>query len=70
MLPAFSFGSSMTTFAGQNVGAGQLERVKKGTKNATLKAMGVSAVITVLILLFGRHFMAIFTKTEEHLNLS
>ena len=70
MLPAFSFGSSMTTFAGQNVGAGQLERVKKGTKNATLTAMGVSAVITVLILLFGKHLMAIFTKTEELINLS
>ena len=32
MLPNFSFGTAMTTYAGQNVGAGQYDRVSKGAK--------------------------------------
>ncbi len=70
MLPAFSFGTAMTTYAGQNIGAGKLDRVVKGAKEGTLFAMGISTVLTVLILLFGRHLMGIFTKTEELINLS
>ena len=31
MLPAFSFGSAMTTYAGQNIGAGKMDRVREGT---------------------------------------
>ena len=70
MMPAFSFGSAMTTYAGQNIGAGQLDRVTQGARQGTLAAMGVSAVLTVLILLFGRYLMAIFTSTAELIELS
>ena len=70
MMPAFSFGSAMTTFAGQNIGAGKMERVAEGTKRGTLVAMATSAVLTVLILLFGRHLMAIFTSTEALIEVS
>ena len=65
MMPAFSFGSAMTTYAGQNVGARKMDRVTKGAKDGTLIAVGTSVVITVLILLFGQYLMAIFTKTPE-----
>ena len=65
MMPAFSFGAAMTTFAGQNIGAGQIERVETGARKGTLVAMATSAVITALILLFGRYLMALFTNTEE-----
>ena len=70
MLPAFSFGSAMTTFAGQNVGAKQLDRVIEGARRGTFAAMGISAVLTAVILLFGRHLMAIFTSTQELITLS
>ncbi len=70
MMPAFSFGSAMTTFAGQNIGADKMERVSEGTKRGTLVAMGTSTVLTVLILLFGRHLMAIFTSTEALIEVS
>lgn len=65
MMPAFSFGSAMTTFAGQNIGAGRLDRVQEGAKKGTAVAMATSAVITILILLFGRPLMSLFTNTEE-----
>ncbi|MBQ7371090.1 MAG: MATE family efflux transporter [Blautia sp.] len=70
MLPAFSFGTAMTTFAGQNIGAGKMDRVLKGARQGTLVAMGISAVLTGLILLFGRSLMGIFTRTDELIELS
>ena len=70
MLPAFSFGSAMTTYAGQNIGARQMDRVTEGAKKGTLVAMGISAVLTAIILLFGKHLMAIFTDTQELITLS
>lgn len=70
MLPAFSFGSAMTTYAGQNIGARQMDRVLEGAKKGTLVAMGISAVLTAIILVFGRHLMAIFTSTQELITLS
>ncbi len=70
MMPNFSFGTAMTTYSGQNVGAGKIDRVKQGAKQGTLIAVGTSAVITALILVFGRYLMAIFTSTEELVVLS
>lgn len=70
MLPNFSFGTAMTTYAGQNVGAKQHDRVTRGAKQGTLLALSCSAVITGMILLFGKHLMGIFTNTPELVELS
>ena len=70
MMPAFSFGTAMTTYAGQNIGAKRMDRVVKGTKEGTAIAVGTSTVITALILLFGRYLMEIFTSTPELVDLS
>lgn len=70
MLPNFSFGTTMTTYAGQNIGAGNQERVVKGSRQGLLLGVGTSAVITLAILIFGKHLMAIFTPTEELVELS
>lgn len=70
MMPNFSFGTAMTTYAGQNVGARMYDRVEKGAKQGTLIAMGVSAILTSLILIFGKALMGIFTKTPELVDLS
>lgn len=70
MMPNFSFGTAMTTFAGQNVGAKEYKRVEQGAKQGTFIAMGVSASITVLILIFGKHLMGIFTETESLVDMS
>ncbi|MBR2067497.1 MAG: MATE family efflux transporter [Solobacterium sp.] len=70
MLPAFSFGSAMTTFAGQNIGAGKMDRVMDGAKKGTLMAMAISAILTMIILFGGRYLMGIFTDTQELVDLS
>ena len=70
MMPNFSFGTAMTTYAGQNVGARRQDRVDTGAKQGTLIAVVTSAVITALILLFGKALMGIFTRTPELVDLS
>ena len=70
MLPNFSFGTAMTTYAGQNIGAKAHDRVVKGAKQGTIMGLGTSAAITLMILLFGKHLMSIFTNTESLVILS
>jgi len=70
MMPNFSFGAAMTTFAGQNFGAKRYDRVAQGARDGTKIAVAVAAVITIGILLFGRYLMSIFTSTEELVNIS
>ncbi|MBR2404242.1 MAG: MATE family efflux transporter [Clostridia bacterium] len=70
MMPNFSFGTAMTTYAGQNIGAGRLDRVKEGAKQGTFIAVACSAFITLIILLFGKYLMAIFTETRSLVDLS
>ena len=70
MMPNFSFGTALTTYAGQNVGAKRYDRVEKGARQGTAIAMGVSIVLTSLILIFGKALMGIFTKTPELVDLS
>ena len=70
MMPNFSFGTALTTYAGQNVGAGLYDRVTKGAKQGTLMAVGVSTSITLLIVLFGKYLMGVFTDTVELVDLS
>ncbi len=70
MMPNFSFGTAMTTYAGQNVGARQYDRVRTGARQGTLIAVLVSALITLMILLFGKYLMGIFTTTAALVELS
>ena len=70
MLPNFSFGTAMTTYAGQNVGARKQDRVSQGAKQGTLIAVLTTSVITGAILIFGKQLMGIFTDTAELVDLS
>ena len=70
MMPNFSFGTALTTYAGQNVGAGLYDRVTKGAKQGTLMAVGTSTAITIVILIFGKFLMGLFTDTSELIDLA
>ncbi|WP_077369849.1 MATE family efflux transporter [Anaerosalibacter sp. Marseille-P3206] len=70
MMPNFSFGSAMTTYAGQNIGARKIDRVERGTKEGTMIAVGISTTITILLLIFGKYLMGVFTDTKELVDLS
>ena len=70
MMPNMSFGQTMSVYAGQNVGAGRLDRVSEGTKQGLLMAAGFSAAITAILLLFGRFLFGMFTETKELMDLA
>lgn len=70
MMPNFSFGMALTTYAGQNVGAGLYDRVVKGAKQGTLMAIACSTLITGIILLFGKGLMGVFTDTTSLVDMS
>ena len=70
MMPNFSFGTALTTYSGQNVGAGLYDRVTKGAKQGLWMAVGCSASITALILFFGKGLMHLFTDTQDLVELS
>ncbi|MBE5826857.1 MAG: MATE family efflux transporter [Butyrivibrio sp.] len=69
VLPIFSFGSALTTYAGQNIGAGNKERVEQGSRQGLIMSLIFSAIIVAVILLFGRGLMSIFTSTTELVDL-
>ncbi|MBQ4265509.1 MAG: MATE family efflux transporter [Clostridia bacterium] len=69
MMPNFTFGMAMTTFVGQNVGAGRMDRVQEGVKKGLAAGLMVAVVLVAAILLFGENLMRMFTETEEVVNL-
>ena len=70
MMPNFTFGTAMTTFTGQNIGARQMDRVHQGTRDGTIMGVVAATVLTALILIFGRPLMGMFTNTAEVVNIS
>ncbi|MCL1963532.1 MAG: MATE family efflux transporter [Firmicutes bacterium] len=69
MLPNFTFGMATSTFVGQNMGAGHLDRVKEGSRSAVTLSLLVAATLTLSLLVFGRTMISWFTETEDILNL-
>jgi len=69
MMPNFTFGMAMTTFVGQNVGAGRLDRVKEGVRKGLAAGLAVAVVLVAGILVFGEGLMRLFTTTEEVVQL-
>lgn len=60
-----AFSVSITTFVGQNYGAGRLDRIEKGTRICLLMDQGVSLFMTAVMLIFSRQLFSIFTTDPE-----
>jgi Na+-driven multidrug efflux pump len=62
----------MAPYAGQNVGAGKIDRVGKGLKSASILGFCVSAVILGVAVLWGREFTLLFLdeRNEQVMELS
>lgn len=64
-LPIVAFGQAATTFAGQNTGAKQFRRLRRGTVGIAAVAAVAVACIAGLILLFPQTVFAWFMKDRE-----
>ncbi len=65
MLPNFTFGLAVSTYIGQNLGAGRRERLKSGERASLALALSISGAIVLALVLFGRQFIAFFINQEN-----
>ena len=62
---ATSFGFSMATFSGQNLGAGNLKRVRQGTLHCTLMSIALAIVTAAISIPLGRPLFRVFSWEES-----
>ena len=65
LMPVQAIAMALTTFVGQNYGAGQMERAKEGTRKSLRIAVGMTAVLAVVVALLSPQLCRLFTKDEE-----
>ena len=67
--PFASLGAAVSTFTGQNIGAGQTERVRTGY-NKSVKAVVIFSIVMLLIfLLFSRYIITVFVKEDAVIDI-
>lgn len=59
-----SYGFAMTTYTGQNLGAGKVERIVKGYREALVIAVITSAVIAAVMILAGKWILLCFINGD------
>ena len=59
-MAAISYGYAIITYVGQNLGAGQISRIKKGVHISGFLAFLTSAFISVMMFIFGKHILRMF----------
>ena len=64
-LPITCFAMSLTTFMGQNLGARQYDRAKRGARFGILCSVILAEVVGVLVYFAIPYFTAAFDKTEQ-----
>lgn len=63
--PYSSLGMAITTYTGQNVGARELDRVKKGYHQAIIMVLIFSVLLLPIAYLFGEQIIGAFVKEPE-----
>lgn len=60
-----AFGIAITTFTGQNFGAGKVERMKKSVRVCLLMALCATAITSGILLLFGPYVFRMFSNEQD-----
>ena len=68
ILPVTSYSMAITTFTGQNIGAGRFDRVRQGTKVCLTLSLITTLLISLLLFLFGDTALSIFTSDPAVIN--
>ncbi|MDR0916439.1 MAG: MATE family efflux transporter [Oscillospiraceae bacterium] len=64
-LPVQVMAVAVTTFVSQNLGAGNVARARRGTRDAMFIGIGVSVVLSALALIFHEGLLTIFSPKAE-----
>lgn len=65
VMPAISFGMALTTFVGQNMGAGKPERMRKGSRFGILASMITVEIAGILLFIFAEPLISLFDNNPE-----
>jgi putative MATE family efflux protein len=65
IMPALNIGLAISTFTGQNLGAGRKDRVRRGLFWGSVMALAISFSVTAAMYLFGKDFMYLFSSDPE-----
>lgn len=68
-MPYGSISAALSTYAGQNYGAGDMKRVKEGLKNGMFLASIFTAVVMVVYLTMAEGIIGLFVKEQEVIDL-
>ncbi len=68
-MTAGGFSTAVSTYVGQNFGAGKKERIEKGIRTTLLMALTVGTFATLLLLLAGDPLMRIFIDDIDTINI-
>ena len=61
-LPVMNLAAALTTFAGQNMGAGNINRIKRGLKYTLLMVIFTCLILNSFIIVFGNNIMSLFSQ--------
>lgn len=64
-MPSITLASALSAFVGQNLGAGQVDRVRKGVRAALIMAWVLSFTIMVIVFFFGEELIQLFNNDPE-----
>ena len=65
-----SFGIAISAFVGQSFGAKKYDRMRRSIRTCLYMALGTSAVLSTLLLSFGRFGLRLFTSDAEVIGLA
>ena len=68
-MPMMALGLSISTFVGQNIGAGKYERIKKGVNVCLVLSVIITMIGSAIVLLTGGRLLNVFTDNEEVKNI-
>lgn len=64
-IPSQSFNVAISSFAGQNIGAGKLDRARRGYRSTILMGVCISICISAAVILFDEQLLNLFNITGE-----
>jgi Na+-driven multidrug efflux pump len=69
-VPIFALNGGIATFAGQNIGAGKLDRAKSGLKYTLIDSICVTVAISALVYIFAAPVSRLFGVEERALEMA
>ena len=70
LLPVQALGNSLSIFAGQNIGANEMERMKRGTRFGVVLSITVTIMLSAALLLGGKQLLGLIIGNNKAMILS